>query len=71
MNIYGKVNGKWRILNPDMGFSGYGDDKTPCLGFKVLKSQNEGYRDVFQDGNLIQFRNGKYQVKKLFYEKDK
>jgi hypothetical protein len=60
-NIYGKVKGIWKNLTNNTGFSGYGDNETPCLGFSILKTKNEGYRDIFQDGNLYRFQNGAYK----------
>lgn len=61
MVIFGIVNGYWKNLTPNVSFSGYDDGETPCLGFSILKSKNEGYRDIFQDGNLLRFQNGEYK----------
>jgi len=65
-NIYGKVKGRWKNLTHNTGFWGYEDDETPCLGFSVLKSKNEGYHDIFQDGNLLRFQNGTYKSEFLY-----
>lgn len=62
MNIYGKVKGRWKTLSTSL--QGYSDDKTPCLGITILESKRDGYRDICEDGRLLEFRDGKYSWEK-------
>lgn len=61
MTIFGAASGKWKVLYDYM--YGFSDDKTPCLGFVVLKEKRSGYNDVCIDDSVrgvISFKNGKY-----------
>jgi len=62
MTIFGKLSGKWKVLFDYM--AGYSDDRTPCLGFVVLKKKHADYNDICIDnsvGGVISFANGKYK----------
>jgi len=59
MNIFGKVDGTWRILCDFLsGFDMGGNDP----GFIILTDKNEGYHSLCQNDRLIQFKKGKYII---------
>jgi len=57
-NIYSFINGSWRIIMS--GYDGFSNED-PTVNIKVLKTINEGFHDLYQNDQILKFKNGMYR----------